>query len=137
MSQHSRRQWIGVSLLLYLFAKNSEIMSRFFSGPWFPININKVVIEGAFFVIILRSAWQSAFISRLKTDRELWKELQSMGIERRFIDLESPDAESYRAKADEIGLPAYFLINGDSRLISSGKLPSSPDQILKIARQEA
>jgi len=95
-----------------------------------------VKLENAWFVIIEESDGRPAYVANLKSDFPLWAEVETLGAKRRFIDKDLPEAEPYRAKAEAAGLPAYALVNGDGRVISSGKLPESRESVLAIVRQQ-
>jgi hypothetical protein len=94
-----------------------------------------VKLEGAWFVVIEESDGRPAFVANLKSDFGLWAEVEKLGARRRIMDKELPEAKPYQARAEEIGLPAYFLVNGDGRVISSGKLPETREAVLAIVRQ--
>jgi hypothetical protein len=95
-----------------------------------------VKLEGAWFVVIEESDGRPAFVANLKSDFPLWAEVETLGAKRRFIDKDLPEAEPYRERAEVVGLPAYLLINGDGKVVSSGKLPESREAVLAIARQQ-
>ena len=94
-----------------------------------------VKLDGAWFVVIEESDGRPAFVANLKSDFGLWAEVETLGAKRRFYDKDLPEAEPYRQRAEAAGLPAYVLVNGDGRVISSGKLPETREAVLAIVRQ--
>jgi hypothetical protein len=94
-----------------------------------------VKLENAWFVVVEESDGRPAFVANLKSDFPLWAEVEAMGAKRRFIDKDLPEAEPYRERAEAIGLPSYILVNGDEKVVSSGKLPESREAVLAIVRQ--
>lgn len=94
-----------------------------------------VKLENAWFVIIEESDGRPAFVANLKSDFALWAEVETLGAKRRFYDKDLPEAEPYRQRAEAAGLPAYVLVNGDGRVVSSGKLPETREAVLAIVRQ--
>lgn len=98
---------------------------------------NKVELQDAWFVVVEESTDRPAFVSLLKTDAELWAEVATLGSRYRFIDVDDKAADTYRNRANEIGLPAAFLVNGDASLVWSGSLPESREGVIKAVKQEA
>lgn len=123
-------QWYGVLVLCYVLLKVSGITGGGSGGGIF-----KVPLVDPWFVVVEESADRPAYIANLVTDAGLWEQAAAIGVRHRFIDVESPDAESYRSKASEIGLPAYLFFSG-GKLLSSGKCPETREGVLKVLNQE-
>jgi hypothetical protein len=120
---------VAFGLLLASGLRGGGVMPTPFGG--------KVDLKDAWFVVIEESENRPQFVSLLKTDAELWAEVATLGSRYQFIDKDSKQAESYRAKALEIGIPAAFLVNGDEAVVWSGPLPETREGVIKAVRQEA
>lgn len=67
--------------------------------------------EDAWVVIIEETSERSPVVARLMGDQQYWQGLESRGVHWRSYDVDSPDADSYRDKAKEVGLPALFIVD--------------------------
>jgi hypothetical protein len=137
MTLFDMRQRLGIFLVLMALIVPSDFKGF---GNWGQFDLapfsQKVQLEKAWFVVIHDPGDEDGHVSRLKNDFDLWAAVADLGSSRRFVSVNTKDADSYRASASEIGLPAYFLINGDNRVISSGRLPDDKDGVMRVVRQE-
>jgi hypothetical protein len=128
-------QKLGAVLLLIVAAFRSGIIEGFSFEKFSIPGINKVVLDGAYFVILEESSERPVFAAKLYQDTGLWAEAESIGVKRRWIDVDRlPADQRDRFRAE--GLPVYRFVNGNETVISSGPLPETRDQVLKIIRQE-
>lgn len=95
----------------------------------------KVQLVDAWFLIIEESSERSPATAMIIGDAALWEEAKSLGIQHRSYDHELPNAASYKPIAAAAGLPAYLFIN-NGKLLRSGRLPATRDEIRRILRQE-
>jgi hypothetical protein len=81
--------------------------------------------EGAWVLIIEETADRSPVVARLLADQEYWKSLESRGLRWRPYDVDSPDAEAYRGKATEVGLPALLIVAKDGTPLLAKPAPAT------------
>ena len=96
---------------------------------------SQIELKDAWFLIIEESAERPAYLSAIDGDMKLRDELKAMGARYLRLDKDSDDAEAYRDRAMQFGLPAYILINGDATVVSEGPLPQTRDEVLAIVRR--
>jgi len=122
-----------LALIALLFVGGSEM-------GWLPpigggVFSQKVELIDPWFVIVEESSERTGAVAGIIADAALWEEAKSIGIQYRVYDKDLPDAAPYRATADAAGLPAYLFISND-KLLRSGRLPESRDDVRRILRQE-
>jgi hypothetical protein len=120
---------VAFGLLLASGLRGGGVMPTPFGG--------KVELKDAWFVIVEESENRPQFVSLLKTDAELWAEVATIGSRHSFIDIDAKQADTYRGKANDIGIPAAFLVNGDATVVWSGPLPETREGVIKAVKQEA
>lgn len=122
-----------LALIVLLFAGGTEL-------GWLPpigggVFSAKVTLVDPWFVIIEESTDRNGETAGIIADAALWAEAKAAGIQYRIYDKDLPDAAPYKATAEAAGLPAYLFIS-NNRLLRSGRLPASRDEVRKILRQE-
>ena len=81
--------------------------------------------DGAWVLIVEETAERSPVTARLGGDQEYWQSLEKRGLKWRFYDVDSPDAESYRDKAKEVGLPALLIVAKDGTPLLAKPSPAT------------
>jgi hypothetical protein len=125
-----------VGVLLIIFAGLSQAGIVDFERLPLPPFSQRVELVDAWFVIIEESGERPAYLSTIDSDMSLRDEMKKLGVRYLRLDKDSTDAEPYRDRAMSHGLPAYLLINGNSKVISEGALPQTRDAVLAIVRQQ-
>lgn len=123
------RQIIAIALIV-LASANSAGWLSFDRLPLPPFS--QVELKDAWFIVIEESADRPAYLSAIDGDMKLRDELKAMGARYLRLDKDLDDAQPYRDRAMQFGLPAYLLVNGDGTVISEGTLPETRDAVLAI-----
>lgn len=95
-------------------------------GPLLPFSgLTPVDAEDAWVLIIEETSERSPVVARLTGDQEYWQSLEKRGLHWRFYDVDSSDADSYRDKAKEVGLPALMIVAKDGTLVHARPAPAT------------
>ena len=85
--------------------------------------------EGAWVVIVEESSERSPVTARLLGDQEYWQGLEKRGLNWRIYDVDLPEAQTYRAKAEEAGLPALLIVAKDGTPLLAKPAPATTQGI--------
>lgn len=125
------RQLVGVALLTLAGLQG-------FGGglPWgfdhlpVPPWGQQIELSDAWLIVIEESSERPAWLAALVADQGLKEQLADAKAKWMLLDKDSADAAPYVSRAGS--LPGYVLVNGDGRVVSSGPLPQSREEILQL-----
>jgi hypothetical protein len=111
-------------------------------GPWItqiPVPIDPFVEppnhEGAWVFVIEETSERSPAVARVHADASYWDSLVGRGLKWRFYDVDSPDALTYRTKAEAAGIPALVVVSKDAAVLAAKPLPATTDGIDAIVKE--
>jgi hypothetical protein len=80
--------------------------------------IDPAKTEGAWVVVVEQTEKRTVEQAKLLRDTQYWQSLETRGLNWRHYDYDSADAAGYRKLADEVGMPATFVVGGKGELLS-------------------
>lgn len=130
MSENKGWQKLALIALLLLIAANQNgLLARY-------LPFAKVPIKDGWFVVIEETNDRPAWVATLVADADLWDQAKQLGIGHRFWDADSASAKTYLPYVQGGQLPAYVFVN-DGKVLKSGKLPDTREDVLEILNQES
>lgn len=90
--------------------------------------------EGAWVLIIESAETRTPDLVKLQAD-PYWGTLEARGLKHRFYDNESPDAKSFKATAEEAGLPALVVTSKDGDLLAAKPCPATSEGVDAIVKE--
>jgi hypothetical protein len=74
--------------------------------------------EGSWVVVVEQTEQRTLEQAKLLRDTQYWQSLEARGLNWRHYDYDAADAAKYRKLADEVGMPAVFVVGGKGELLS-------------------
>lgn len=88
-----------------------------------------VAVDPAAFVFTIRQSEQQTPAVTVLLNDPYWDELRGQSISVLHYDLDDPAVASYRAVAEELGLPCLFAIKADGTVLLKRKLPATVGEV--------
>lgn len=84
--------------------------------------------EGSWVVVVEQTEDRTPDVARILSNINYWKSFEKRGLKWRHYDYDADEAEAYRPKADEVGLPATIIVGGKGdilgKVLAAFRLPT-------------